>query len=135
VARADQRCLAFQRCALAAVAAERHRRERGAWPESLEALVKTGHLKEVPADPYDGKALRWCRLKDGAVIYSVGPDGVDNGGTLNRQDITAPDIDFGVRLWDPAARRQPPAPRPAVAPPGPRDDDPDAPPAPREGER
>src|SRR5262249_35009261 len=68
------RKLAWLRAAIAAVAAERYRRAHGVWPESLEALAPA-YLGEVPADPYDGQPLRYRRLPDGVVIYSVGPDG------------------------------------------------------------
>src|SRR5262249_49754007 len=70
------------RCARAAVAAERYRRAHGRWPESLQELVEAGLLKEVPADPYDGRPLRLARPGDGLVVYTVGPDLQDNGGNI-----------------------------------------------------
>jgi hypothetical protein len=51
--------------------------------------------------------LRRKRLPDGLVIYSVGPDLTDNGGTLNRQNPIAPGDDLGFRLWDVAQRGTP----------------------------
>ncbi len=98
------------RCAIVAVAAERYRRQHGRWPESVEVLVAAGLLKEVPADPYDGAPLRFRRLDDGLVIYTLGPDGRDDSGTLNRKDPVADGSDLGFRLWDVASRRQPPLP-------------------------
>jgi hypothetical protein len=110
VSQACARSHAQMRCAIAAVAAERFRRDKGRWPESLAELVATGLLKTVPADPYDFQPLRLKRLPDGLVIYSVGPDGKDDGGTLNRQKPIEPGSDIGLRLWDVPARRQPPRP-------------------------
>ncbi len=116
VAQADRRTRAWLRCATAAVAAERYRIDRGDWPVSLEALVQAGLLPAVPTDPCDGNPLRYRRLADGVVVYSVGMDGIDNGGHLDRSNPTAPGGDLGFRLWDPAARRQPPLPPPPVEP-------------------
>jgi hypothetical protein len=64
----------------------------------------------VPTDLYDGQPLRLRRLDDGLVIYSVGPDGKDDGGKLDRQNPVGPGMDLGFQLWDVAKRRQPPAP-------------------------
>lgn len=60
-----------------AVALHRYRRDRGEWPEGLEDLVPE-FLEAVPADPFDGEALRYDRER--RVVYSVGPDRVDQGG-------------------------------------------------------
>jgi hypothetical protein len=110
VAQAGQRHHAQLRSAIVMVAAERFRRKTGQWPVTIDELVKAGLLKAVPTDPYDGQPLRLRRLPDGLVIYSVGKDRADNGGTLNRQNPIADGADLGFRLWDVAARRQPPLP-------------------------
>ena len=104
-------------CAATALAAERYRRARGGWPDSLQKLVPD-FLDAVPRDPYDGAPLRYRRLDDGLVVYSVGPDGTDDGGTIDRDDPQRPGADLGFRLWDVAHRRQPPpkAPPPADDP-------------------
>jgi hypothetical protein len=94
------------RCAVVAVAAERYRQEHHAWPAALDTLVRSGHLKEVPVDPYDGKPLRYRRLPDGPLFYSVGVDGVDDGGTIDRSNPIAPGTDIGFRLWDVESRRK-----------------------------
>jgi hypothetical protein len=63
----------------------------------------------VPADPFDGQPLRLKKLDDGLVIYSVGPDLADDGGEVRAdQQVGGQPKDVGVRLWDPACRRQPP---------------------------
>ena len=73
-------------------------------------------LKQVPLDPYDGKPLRYRLRADGAVVYSVGPDLIDDGGKfvrigrLGRKWGAKPSewegLDIGVHLWDLAHRRQ-----------------------------
>jgi hypothetical protein len=101
------------RTAIVALAVERFRRELGRWPKSIAELVP-GKLKQIYIDPYDGKPLRYRRNKDGVVIYSVGPDKVDDGGTLNRSNTGTPGPDIGIQLWDPDKRRQPaPPPKPS----------------------
>jgi hypothetical protein len=105
---AARRSQAQLRCASAATAAERYRRAKGRWPDALDELKGAGYLPGVPADPYDGQPLRWRRLDGGRVVYSVGPDGEDNGGKLDRRNAAAPGTDIGFRLWDVAQRRQPP---------------------------
>jgi hypothetical protein len=102
LAEAIRRSDALMRSTIAALAAERYRLANGRWPESLSGLVPA-YLKEVPRDPYDGAPLRLRRLADGLVIYSVGVDGKDNGGTLG---VTV-GTDTGFRLWDVEHRRQP----------------------------
>jgi hypothetical protein len=101
-----QRNHALLRCALVAVAAEQHRLEHGAWPASPARLVPT-FLPELPVDPFDGKPLRSKRLPDGIVVYSVGPDGVDDGGQVAATS-GQPISDVGMRLWDANRRRRPP---------------------------
>jgi hypothetical protein len=65
---------------IAAIALERLRRGSGGAPPDLSALVPA-YLKTVPADPIDGKPLR-CKPGGGKtwLLYSVGEDGVDDGG-------------------------------------------------------
>jgi hypothetical protein len=68
------------RCSRASLAVERYRLANGALPDSLDALVPK-FLNAVPTDPFNGQPLRYKRLAAGYVVYSVGEDGVDNGGT------------------------------------------------------
>jgi hypothetical protein len=103
----DLRSLAFLRSAIVALALERHRLEHGAYPDKLEGLVPT-YLKSIPLDPYDGQPLRYRRLADGVVVYSVGLDGIDDGGAIDRDRPMTPNTDQGFRVWDVKARRQPP---------------------------
>lgn len=66
------------------LALEVYRGEHGTYPEGLEALAG-GVIGEVPADPLSGEAFVYRLLKDdevgrGYLLYSVGADGVDDGG-------------------------------------------------------
>jgi hypothetical protein len=107
LAAADWRSLAQLRCARVALAAERYRCRNGDWPTGLAQLVARGYLKDEPADPYDGMALRWRRLKDGVVIYSVGLDGEDHGDSPGCHDAAVADQAIRFRLWDSEQRRRP----------------------------
>lgn len=106
-AQAVQRSHAQQRCAIAMIAAERFRKKNNRWPQSLDELVAAGLLKSVLTDPYDGKPLRLKPTDDSLIIYSVGPDGNDNGGLLDRSKPNKAGTDYGLQLWDVAHRRQP----------------------------
>jgi hypothetical protein len=118
IADSHHRNLAQVRCALAAVAAERYRQAQRRWPEALSLLVTRGLLTEVPADPYTGQPLRLKPLGDGILIYSVGPDGRDDGGKIDREHPLNEGTDLGFRLWDVPRRRQLPLP-PVPQPPAP----------------
>ena len=74
----DSACL---RTAATAMAVERFRlAHQNQPPDSLAALVPA-YLKSVPTDPFDGQPLRYKRLEKGYVIYSIGDDLKDDGGT------------------------------------------------------
>ena len=106
---AFSRAHAALRCTAAALAAERYRRVHGGWPESLDQLMPD-FLAAVPIDPFTDDPLLYHKLPDGVVIYSVGQDGVDNGGVVDAKNPALPGADVGFRLWDVAKRRQPPQP-------------------------
>lgn len=122
VAEAARRNHAILRCAIVMIAAERYRKTNGHWPATPDDLVKAGLLKAVPGDPYAaGQPIKFAKAADGLIVYTVGQDGIDNGGALDKNPTTA-GKDYGFRLWDVAARRQPPLPPKAA------DADPNAPP-------
>jgi hypothetical protein len=55
-------------------------------------------LPSVPLDPFDNKPLRYKKLPRGYVVYSIGADGVDNGGLerTNSSMTTNYDVTFTV---------------------------------------
>jgi hypothetical protein len=64
----------------AALAIERYRlANHNLLPPALQDVVPA-FLPAVPLDPFDGKPLRYQLLPKGYLIYSIGEDGVDNGG-------------------------------------------------------
>jgi hypothetical protein len=58
---------------------DRYFAEHGEFPQSLDVLVDE-KLTTVPTDLYIGKPHLYRLLPDGFVIYSVGPNGIDEGG-------------------------------------------------------
>jgi hypothetical protein len=109
VAEADTRTRAYCATAVAAHASERYRRQVGRWPAALSAIPKSV-LPKVPDDPYTGLPLQYRLTADGAVVYAVGPNGADDGGTT-RDPAGAQPKDIGLRLIDPQNRRRPAPPK------------------------
>jgi len=73
---------AFETLTLVGTAAERYRSAQGRWPGTIDDLVPS-QLTAVPPDPFGGAPLRLARdplRPEGLVLYSVGPDRVDQGG-------------------------------------------------------
>lgn len=97
----DAICQAFARatatrdCMIVILAIERHRKQHGTLPESLDELVPA-YLEEVPMDPFDGKRLRYRTEADHYVVYSVGRDDKDDGGKSESEGGT--DSGFSIDL-------------------------------------
>ena len=68
---------------------------RGHYPASLDELTP-GYIPTLPRDPGDGAAMRYRPDADGQgfTLYSVGPDGEDDGGA---DDPVDGDLVFRVR--------------------------------------
>jgi hypothetical protein len=80
-----------------ALAMERCRAEAGAYPEGLDA-VAPAHIPAVPRDPFDGKPLRLVRREGHLVLYSVGKDVKDDGGTPWDEEAKTGDLVFRLTL-------------------------------------
>ena len=84
-AEAVTRSQARRKVVAALIAATRHRLETGSLPGSLTALVP-GQLAAMPQDPFIGTSraeeepLRFVAGSDWLTVYSVGVNGVDDGG-------------------------------------------------------
>ena len=99
------------------IAVERFRMKHGKWPAKLGDVVPE-FLERVPTDPFDGTPIKMAKVIDGVIVYSVGLDGVDDGGKLNRKSPMASGADLGFQLWDKKARARP------ASPPKPEEKDP-----------
>jgi len=98
------------RTAQIALAVQRYRLSKGKLPDSLEDLVPS-YLKIIPTDPFDGKEMRYKKLDTGYVIYSIGENLSDDGGTeippttKERREAPNWDVTFIVVLGTPYGKR------------------------------
>lgn len=80
-----------------AAALARHHAATGRYPASLAELGPL--LPQIPADPWSGKPLLYRAEGDSYTLYSVGFDGIDNGGVAtppqNGQPVAGLDIVAG----------------------------------------
>ncbi len=85
------------------LAAQAHRRDRGEFPESLDALVPQ-YLDAVPLDPCDRNGGRLLYRRDSAtnaVVWSVGEDGNDDGGAVESETGRPADAGFTLKVSEP----------------------------------
>jgi hypothetical protein len=98
--------LAEIRVARVAFALEAFRDARGAYPAALAELAPD-FIVELPEDPFSGAALVYARDGERFTLYSVGPDGLDDGG---RPDENGNPIRYrGDIPWTPPPDPTPPA--------------------------
>jgi hypothetical protein len=97
-----------RRIVITAIALKRFQLKRGQWPDTLAELAPE-FIPSVPIDPYDGKPLKYHPNSDGTfLLYSVGEDGVDNGG-----DPTSTAAVSSIPAWQNAKVRDMVWPQPA----------------------
>jgi len=104
---AARRSQALSRCMVTTLAVERYRRANGRWPDTLGDLCPM-YLAAMPDDPYGKGPVRYRRVDDGVVIYSLGVSGIDHDGRVDHKKPNAADANLGFRLWDVEKRRQAP---------------------------
>jgi hypothetical protein len=80
---------------LVAFALAWYERAHGSYPNTLDRLTP-GYLKQVPQDSFSGQALLYRSGTKGYLLYSVGPNGKDDGGR-GRED-QPPGDDLSVRM-------------------------------------
>jgi hypothetical protein len=84
----------FRQMTVAAIALRRFELSKGRPPQSLAALIPQ-FVTRMPIDCMDGKPLRYRLTSDGQwILYSVGRDGIDNGGTPVATDPAAKSPEF-----------------------------------------
>jgi hypothetical protein len=76
----ETRTIAHLRAARVGLAIQRYRLTAGGLPDTLADLVPA-YFDVIPTDPFDGNELRYQKRGAGFVIYSVGEDLNDDGGT------------------------------------------------------
>ncbi|MBN1589851.1 MAG: hypothetical protein JW888_10085 [Pirellulales bacterium] len=86
--RAGERSRARFRLLLIELALEDYRETHGQYPERIE------ELRTIPADPFSGGPPKYGRTANGYLLYSVGPDGQDNGGATYGSNPSGDDVRF-----------------------------------------
>jgi hypothetical protein len=107
-----------------------HRAEQGAYPEKLESLVP-GVLPQLPTEMFHSKPFIYYRDGEGYLLYSAGPNGVDDGGNNeNLRVLRGQALDVLDESHDELLQQIPRGsddhairvPAPKAAPPGPPND-------------
>ena len=101
IQRSAQRQVALDE-ALVVCALERYRLAHKVYPETLDALVPA-YAPKLPNDVFTGAPLHYRRDGDGFLLYSVGWNGTDEGGTM-AMDGNDRDLTKGDWPWPKAAR-------------------------------
>jgi hypothetical protein len=83
----DDKNQAHIRMLLCALALRCYRLEHGELPAALADLAPE-YLPEVPVDPFSDGPFVYRRQDGQYVLYSVGPDGHDDGGKASQQWLT-----------------------------------------------
>jgi tetratricopeptide (TPR) repeat protein len=79
-----------------ALAAYRH--DHGKYPNELADLMPK-YLPQIPEDLFSGKGLIYRPAENGYLLYSVGPNGKDDGGRA--RDDEPPGDDLSIRIPQP----------------------------------
>src|SRR5207237_6032391 len=88
-----------------------YQREHGHYPKTLDLLAPK-YLVKIPQDIFSGKALIYRPSEKGYLLYSVGPNGKDDGG--RGYDDELPGDDLSVRMPLPELGRKPEEAKPVV---------------------
>ncbi len=97
------RLLSEIRCARAMIAAEQFRLSHGQLPTTMNQLIPN-YLPDRPIDPMDDQPIRLITSDEGLVIYSIGEDRKDDGGSVIAIEGEKKSRDWGYRLFKPELR-------------------------------
>lgn len=84
-----------RRMLVTAIALERWKLQRGVYPKSIDELTPE-LLSVVPIDLMNNQPLHYKLTINGALVYSVGDDGRDDGGDFQPSGTKTPYL----RIWD-----------------------------------
>lgn len=100
--------LAHRRTTAVALAIAQYHAEHGAWPPADMGVMFPKYLAKLPADPLSAAGERIVYLSEGdrPRVYSVGDDGIDDGGRPPPTYISRPE-DYRTTDWVVELVRQP----------------------------
>ena len=93
---------------VAVLALLRYHKDKGSFPEDLQRLISAGYLKQQPDDVFSDRPLVYRKTEDDLILYSVGPDFIDDGGvsSKDRKGKDAPWRENGDTIFWPVAKPQ-----------------------------
>jgi gas vesicle protein len=94
---------------LTILALQQWQMEKGDYPETLNNLVESGYLKELPMDPFSDQPLVYKRTADNFTLYSVGLNFKDDGGQVYRDEKGKPQLwhdEFGDAVFWPVQKSE-----------------------------
>jgi len=77
----SHRCEALMRAVILTTAILRYELNEGDFPSELSDLVQAGYLEVLPLDPYSDAPFVYKKGVDDFLLYSLGPDFDDDGGS------------------------------------------------------
>ncbi|MDA0832579.1 MAG: hypothetical protein O2955_00510 [Planctomycetota bacterium] len=92
------------------IALQIYHRRHDHYPATLDELVHDQILDEIPLDPFSptGERMRYRLYNGEAYVWSIGENGVDDGGLyVDSDDIAKKMLDTGLRLGDSVEARKP----------------------------
>jgi hypothetical protein len=101
IAERSYRCKTEIQTLITTLAILRFRQIHGLYPDDLDQLLKTDLLKTLPMDPYSDKSLVYRRTEDSFMLYSVGENFTDDGGTRHGPSMNWGEDGKGDRVFWP----------------------------------
>jgi hypothetical protein len=72
---------AQEQALLTTIAVLRFKADKNRLPDALDEVITAGYMKSIPLDPYSNSPLIYKQTNDNFLLYSVGEDFKDDGGS------------------------------------------------------
>jgi hypothetical protein len=86
ILKTSYRLQAYTNGLLTTVALLRYKTDKGEYPQSLDELVASGYLNELPIDPFSGGPLVYKLANSDFILYSFAADCDDDNGIRDSKD-------------------------------------------------
>jgi hypothetical protein len=90
-------CEALKDALVVVTAIMHYQLEEGDFPAALDQLVRKGYLDALPTDPFSGSSFVYKEVDGDFLLYSLGPDFDDDGGT--RMDLEQKAVEGDMIFW------------------------------------
>jgi hypothetical protein len=101
---ASERCEQFHRNLHLAFALAAYRADHGRYPKALTELAPK-YIEAIPDDIFSGKPLIYKPEANGYLLYSVGANGIDDGGLSYDDDPKGDDLAIRMPVPEPKAKK------------------------------